>query len=72
MCSNCGGNQGRPHGIRIRGGSHEYTGRWRERPEDTETVVEMHERLQAEIKAEHAAREKKNTDMLLDAMGLKP
>jgi hypothetical protein len=45
---------GKPHGIRIRGGSHDYTGRWREKPEDTETVREMHERIQAEIKAEQA------------------
>jgi hypothetical protein len=41
-------------------------------PDDTETVREMHERIQAEIKAEHAARSsKENTDMLLNAMGLK-
>jgi hypothetical protein len=25
---------GRPRGIRIRGGSHDYTSKWRERPDD--------------------------------------
>jgi hypothetical protein len=48
------GGCGKPHGIRIRGGGHDHTGRWREKPEDTETVREMHERIQAEIKAEQA------------------
>lgn len=49
-----------------------YRAYFDEQAERAETLKAMHERLQREIKAEHAAAASKaNTDLLLDALGLK-